>query len=69
MSETVIKITGMMCGHCKAAVEKALGGMAGVESAGADLDKGTATVRFDPAIVSTEELRAAVEDLGYDAAL
>ncbi|MHC1715511.1 MAG: cation transporter, partial [Acidaminococcaceae bacterium] len=33
MQETIIKIEGMSCGHCKAAVEKALKAVAGVETA------------------------------------
>ncbi len=38
-SEIVIKIEGMSCGHCKAAVEKALEEVAGVTSAVVNLEK------------------------------
>ena len=62
--QTVLKVEGMMCGHCKAHVEKALMGVPGVESAEADLDKKTATV-----IGSADRaaLIAAVKEAGYQA--
>ncbi len=37
MSETILKIEGMRCMHCKMAVEKALGALPGVTSARVDL--------------------------------
>ena len=40
----ILKIEGMMCGHCEARVKKALEAIDGVESAMADHTEGTATV-------------------------
>ena len=37
MSETIIKIEGMSCGHCTAAVEAALKAVPGVQSVVVDL--------------------------------
>ena len=58
----VLKIEGMMCGHCKARVEKALKAVAGVETVEISLDDKTATVTgtADPAL-----LRQAGIDAGY----
>ncbi|MGN1307986.1 MAG: heavy-metal-associated domain-containing protein [Faecousia sp.] len=58
----VLKIEGMMCGHCKARVEKALKAVAGVETVEVSLDDKSATVtgNADPAL-----LRQAVIDAGY----
>ena len=58
----VLKIEGMMCGHCKARVEKALKAVAGVETVEVSLENKTATVtgKADPAL-----LRQAVIDAGY----
>ena len=39
-----LKIEGMMCEHCKARVEQALGAVAGAENVAVDLKRGTATV-------------------------
>ena len=54
-------IEGMMCKHCAARVEKALGAIDGVTAA-VDLEAKTATVtgEADDAV-----LRKAVEDAGY----
>ena len=44
MSDTVLKIDGMTCMHCKMSVEKALTGVLGVTSAQVDLAKKQAVV-------------------------
>lgn len=62
--QTVLKVEGMMCGHCKAHVEKALMGVPGVEQAEADLEKKTATVTGS---ADRAALVAAVKEAGYDA--
>lgn len=59
-----IKIEGMMCGHCEAAVKKALEAVDGVASAEADHEKGTAVVTLS-APVDDAVLRKAVEDKDY----
>lgn len=64
MMEKKILIEGMMCNHCKMAVEKVLSAVAGVSSAAVDLEAKTATVVCD-ANVTDEELFAAVEKKGF----
>lgn len=59
----IMKIEGMACGHCKAAVEKALNAIEGVE-AQVDLAAKTAVVQTEG--VSAEVLKKAVEDAGYE---
>lgn len=44
MSETVLKIEGMQCSHCKMAVTEALKGVPGVTDAQVDLDNKQAVV-------------------------
>lgn len=61
-----ITIDGMTCGHCKAAVEKALGELAGVSSVSVDLSTKQATVEYDEKVVNPAAIKQAVEDLGYD---
>ena len=63
MQETIIKIEGMSCGHCKAAVEKALKAVAGVETAVVDLEKKQAVVTGNAVMGA---MREAVEDAGYE---
>ena len=59
-----LTIEGMMCEHCKARVEKALGAVDGIEKAEVNLKKGTATVKFKEEIAN-EILKKAVEEQGY----
>ena len=62
--EKTMKIEGMMCGHCEAAVKKALEALDGVEMAEVSHDAGTAIVTLS-ADVSDEILTKAVEDKDY----
>ncbi|MDN5351946.1 MAG: hypothetical protein PWQ12_865 [Clostridiales bacterium] len=63
--EKEIIIEGMSCNHCKMRVEKALGGLAGVDSAQVVLDEKKAVIQLS-ADVSDHDLKEAVEDAGYD---
>ncbi len=67
MEETVIKVGGMTCGHCKAAVEKALKGLAGVKGADVSLERGEARVTHEPGQPSQAAMKKAVRDAGYEA--
>lgn len=62
MSETILKIEGMSCMHCKAAVERALKVLPGVTKAEVDLDKKEAVVD-GPA--DRDVLVKAVDEAGY----
>jgi len=58
-------ITGMHCASCTANTEKALKKLDGVLSASVNIATESATVKFDPAKVSTADLEKAVTDAGY----
>lgn len=60
----VIEINGMSCEHCKAATEKALNSIEGVE-AKVDLKKKTATVNLNSNI-DDQTLKNAVTEAGYE---
>ncbi len=62
--ELTMKIEGMMCPHCEAAVKNALEAIDTVESAEVSHEKGTATVKLS-AETPFDTLRAAVEELDY----
>lgn len=59
-----MKIEGMMCGHCEAAVKKALEAIAGVSEAAVSHEKGNAVLTLSEDI-SDETLKKTVEDLDY----
>ncbi|MBR2521266.1 MAG: heavy-metal-associated domain-containing protein [Oscillospiraceae bacterium] len=62
MSKTVF-IEGMMCGHCKSRVEKALNAIPGVEAA-VDLDKKLAELNLS-ADIDNAVITQAIEKAGY----
>ena len=64
MKKTLV-VEGMMCEHCKMHVEKALAGVAGVDSAQVDLEKKTATVSLTED-VADQVLMDAVKEAGYE---
>ncbi len=64
--EVTLKIVGMTCAACVAAVEKALKRVDGVEDAVVNLATEKASVRYDPRRVSILDLREAVRGAGYD---
>jgi len=66
MQATTLKIGGMTCNHCVAAVSKALAKVPGVESAEVSLEKAQAVVKGS---ADAQALVAAVKEEGYEAAL
>ena len=61
----VMKIEGMMCGHCTGRVQKVLEAVEGVKSVTMSLEEKTATVEL-AAVVSDEALSAVVTEAGYE---
>ena len=64
LAEKTVRITGMMCEHCEAAVKGALEKVPGVRMATASHEAGTAIVTLNGE-VSDEALKTAVEAIGY----
>lgn len=67
--KTTLNITGMSCAACSARIEKKLGKLKGVGSAGVNLTTEKATVEYDPAEIKVSEMIDAVKSLGYGAAV
>ena len=61
--ETVIKVNGMMCEHCKKSVFEGLSAIDGVESVEVNLAAKTATVKHS---CDLSALTECIEDLGFD---
>ena len=66
MNTVQLQVTGMSCGHCVAAVTKALKSVPGTQDAQVDLASGRATVQGNAA---PEALAKAVADEGYGVTL
>lgn len=66
MEKTILKVTGMTCGHCEKAVKTALLHVDGVESVDVSLQEGTVSVAFDASKLNRNNLKETIEDQGYD---
>lgn len=66
MDEITYVVAGMSCGHCKAAIETEVAGVAGVDSVVADPETKLVVVRGDG--LDDAALRAAIDEAGYEAA-
>ena len=65
MGREVLDVPEVSCGHCRAAIEGAVGEVSGVTSVEVDLD--AKRVSVDGAF-SRDEVIAAIEDAGYEVA-
>ena len=64
MAETTYTVPGITCGHCKAAIEREVGILDGVESVLVDVDaRRVAVVGSAP----DAAVRAAIVEAGYEA--
>ncbi len=64
-NEATIRIGGMVCASCAQVIEASLGDIDGVYDARVNLANENARVVYNPALVTTSDIRAAVEDAGY----
>ena len=58
-----LKVSGMTCGHCVAAVSRAVRAVPGAEDVAVDLDRGEVTVKGDP---DPRAVRDAIAEEGYE---
>ncbi|MHB8111302.1 MAG: heavy-metal-associated domain-containing protein [Syntrophorhabdaceae bacterium] len=63
MAEAKLKIDGMSCQHCVAAVKKALCEVTGVDST--EVEIGSAVVKYDEKSTTQKDLERAVEKTGF----
>ncbi len=66
MTKTVLKVDGMSCEHCVKAITKAVGALDGVGGVRVDLSGKTGEVEYDPGKSALENIKAAIEDQGYE---
>lgn len=66
MSRTITyQVPGMTCTHCRAAIEREVAAVGGVEAVEIDLETKRVTVRGE--VLSDEDVRSAIEEAGYEA--
>ena len=62
-------VEGMTCEGCESGVKAALEKLKGVQEAEVSHKEERTSVTYDPAKVSTQEMEAAIESVGYQASL
>ncbi|XP_016069075.1 PREDICTED: copper-transporting ATPase 2 [Miniopterus natalensis] len=62
----VLAIAGMTCASCVQSIEGLISQRKGVQQVSVSLADGTGTILYDPSVINPEELRAAVEDMGFE---
>ncbi|NXI42496.1 ATP7B ATPase, partial [Galbula dea] len=65
----VIRIDGMTCNSCVQSIEGSISQRQGVQCIAVSLADRTGTIHYDPVVTNGEEIRAAIEDMGFDASL
>ncbi len=68
MPKMELNVSGMSCGHCKAAVEKALKTLDGVNEVEVNLETGQVIVDYDQGAAAEKELAEAIRNAGYEIA-
>lgn len=66
MTEQVLAVPEVHCGHCVSSIEGAVGALDGVQSVTVDLAGKDVSVRFDESRVTLETIVEAIEGQGYD---
>ncbi len=65
LETVVVKIGGMTCASCARTIEVAVGELAGVKEVSVNLATESAKIVFDPEVTSLNEIKNAVEEVGY----
>lgn len=58
-------VEGMSCSGCERTVQNVISHVKGVTTAKADLASASVTVEYDPAVVTLDDIREAVNRVGY----
>ncbi len=66
MENTTLTVKGMSCDHCVKAIEGSVGELSGVESVKVDLKAESVNVKFNPEIVTLDQIKETIDDQGYD---
>ncbi|XP_037552419.1 copper-transporting ATPase 2 [Nematolebias whitei] len=64
-----VKVDGMRCQSCVQSIEGRIGGLPGVSQIQVSLQDGVAVIVHQPLIITQQELKDKIQDMGFDAAL
>lgn len=61
-------VPDVSCGHCKMAIERAVGGMSGVRRVEVDVEKKSVDIDFDEVVSTEEAILETLKEEGYPVA-
>ena len=67
IKEASLKIPALHCGSCASTVKRYAEALSSVEVTEADPDSKVMTLRYDESAVSLEEIREALDEVGFSA--
>jgi len=65
MKKIILKISGMHCTNCAAAIEKSLNKIEGIK-ASVNFSLARANIDYDPEKISTDKIRSVIKETGYE---
>ena len=68
MGTATYSVPGVSCGHCEAAITEEVAPIDGVESVVVDLEAKTVTVTAEDPAALDAQVRAAIDEAGYEVA-
>lgn len=66
MEKITLNVEGMSCSHCESIIKKAVEAIEGVSNVAVDLKGNTVTVKYDAPQTIISQIKAEIEDQGYD---
>ena len=66
MEKIILNVEGMSCGHCENAVQNAVRELTGIKEVKADAQKKQAVVEYDSSLTTTAEIKAKIEEQGFE---
>jgi copper chaperone len=65
IQEAQLAVPDISCEHCVHAINGALEKLPGVETVSTDIPTKTVQLRYDPQLVSIEQVETVLDDIGY----
>lgn len=65
MKDVVLRVEGMVCGHCEIAIQDAVRKLPGIKKAKASKRKKQVEVAYDETLTTPETIKAAINNTGY----
>ncbi len=65
MTQVLLQVPEIHCGHCKTSLEGAVGALDGVSNVEVSIPDATLDVAFDADILELDAIKTAIEEQGY----